>query len=166
MDSLTMSRRRKRPLNESVSEGIDTFEISPNNNDNYYYYYNPDVSSGFHNALKEAGDGYDSDSVSVDDYIEKDFFSKENLTRKLVTSKYTIKSSAVKKSRHINDKTLDSAVKRSHRVNDNVSKDKNEKKDEGKTSKEIAYDALEKNRIYFRETIDRHQLTVECDNWT
>jgi hypothetical protein len=151
-----MSRRRKRPLNESVSEGIDTLEIS----------HNAEIISRFHNALNEGGDGYYSDSVSVDDYIEKDYFSKENLTRKLVTSQSTIKSSAVKKSRHIIDNTLGSAVKISHRVNDDVSKDKKEKKEERKTSKEIAYDELEKNRTHFREIIDRHELTIECDNWT
>lgn len=157
-----MSRRRKRS-SSTRSEIIDDCE---NEADEFEISHDRGKVSRFHNLLKEVDDGYESDNVSVDDYIEEDFFSKKHFNRNLVTSKATIKSSAIKKGRHTNKETLDSAVKRSRRDNDNVLGDDNEKKEKLKTPKEIAYDALEKKRTFFKEIIDCHKLTIESDDWT
>lgn len=156
-----MSRSRKRSstrseITDDCENDADDFEIS----------HDRGKVSRFHDTLNEVDDGYESDNVSVDDYIEEDFFSKKHFNRNLVTSKATIRSSAIKKSRHVNKDILDSAVKRSRRDNDNVLGDNNEKKEKVKTPKEIAYDELEKKRVYFKEIIDCHKLTIECDDWT
>lgn len=136
--------RRKRPLVESIPEiihdgvdTVDTFEIS---------HAVPRNTSNIQNAHNEVDDGYESDCVSVDDYIEEDFFSKKHLHRKMVTSKSTIQTSAVKKSRRVNnDKS-------------------NEKKKVEQSLTEVEFDELEIKTKYFKEIIDCHELTIERDN--
>ena len=92
---------------------------------------------------REAENGYDSDCLSIDEYIENDdFFSKSEFPKKRVMSTLPLLAGSI----NTRKKTLPStekAEKNTHRY----------------TEAEIL--GLEKKRKYFEEVIDKHVLIIE-----